>query len=63
MRGVVTDDRGGPRMAKKRKEGATLGTIWRAPDGLWEKVALVLDELDPPSVNGRPQMDSGPRWT
>jgi transposase len=44
-------------MAKKRGRAAELGTIWRVPDGLWERAALVLDELDPPSDNGRPRID------
>lgn len=35
----------------------TLGTIWRVPDDLWQRIALVLDELDVPAATGRPRID------
>jgi putative transposase len=35
----------------------TLKTIWRVPDQLWDRIALVLDELDPPASTGRPRID------
>jgi len=41
---------------RRRRRGA-LGTIWRCPDALWERVALVLDELDPPARTGRKRID------
>lgn len=47
-------------MAKRdhrRRRSKVLGTIWRCPDALWEKVALVLDELDPPAGTGRKRVD------
>jgi putative transposase len=52
----VRDDRKEARMARKKRV-ATLGTIWRCPDELWERVALVLDELDPPADTGRKRID------
>ena len=34
-------------------------TIWRVPDDLWEEdVKPTIDELDPPSVSGRPRIDA-----
>jgi len=41
-------------MAHKTRK---LGTIWRVPDDLWERIALVLDELDAPASTGRPRID------
>lgn len=43
-------------MARKKRV-AMLGTIWRCPDELWEKVSLVLDDLDPPADTGRKRVD------
>ena len=57
---MVTDDRKEARMAKKKRKkraSGPMGTIWRCPDALWEKVALVLDELDPPADTGRKRVD------
>lgn len=33
-------------------------TIWRIPDLLWEQIALLLAQLDPPAVRGRKRIDS-----
>lgn len=46
-------------MAKQRhrRRRRTLETIWRCPDALWERVTLVLDELDPPAPTGRKRID------
>ena len=41
-------------MARKTR---TLPTIWRVPDQLWERIALVLDELDAPASTGRPRIN------
>lgn len=46
-----------PEMRSKRRAATPLETIWRCPDGLWQKVAVVLAELDPPSGTGRPRID------
>lgn len=45
------------RRGRRRKRAEVPGTIWRCPDALWEKVALVLDELDPPAETGRKRVD------
>jgi len=46
-------------MARKRqrRRRGELETIWRCPDALWERIALVLDELDPPAPTGRKRID------
>jgi putative transposase len=45
-------------MAKKKKPKAKpMGTIWRVPDDLWEKIKVVLEELDPPAKTGRKRAD------
>lgn len=57
---MVMDDRKEARMAKRphrRRQREALGTIWRCPDELWERVAMVLDELDPPARTGRRRVD------
>lgn len=41
-------------MARKTR---ILKTIWRVPDQLWQRIALVLHELDPPARTGRPRID------
>lgn len=46
-----------PRTHRKRRGREPLGTIWRCPDALWGRVALVLDELDPPASTGRKRID------
>lgn len=57
------EDRKEARMARKASRGRRrsrvmpLGTIWRCPDELWERVALVLDESDPPAEVGRKRID------
>ena len=45
-------------MARKRKEGKPLPTIWRVPDRLWERIKPVLDEYDPPRRTGRKRIDA-----
>jgi len=35
----------------------TLETIWRVPDGLWERMSRILAVYDPPARVGRPRMD------
>jgi len=57
MIAVVMDDHGDSWMKHKAKSTKVLGTIWRVPDELWEKVALVLQEVDPPVGNGRPRIN------
>ena len=42
-------------MASKRKERDALPTIWRVPDDVWDKVALLIDKYDPPKATGRPR--------
>ena len=44
-------------MAKRQRKGRELPTIWRCPEELWERFALVLDELDPPATTGRKRID------
>jgi putative transposase len=39
------------------RRSRTLKTIWRVPDQLWRRVALVLDELDAPAPTGRPRIN------
>lgn len=41
-------------MARKSR---TLKTLWRVPDELWQRIAMVLDELDAPARTGRPRID------
>ena len=35
-----------------------LATIWEVPDGLWDQIRRVLEEVDPPKRTGRPRMDA-----
>ena len=44
-------------MARTKRRIKPMATIWRCPDELWHKVALVLDELDPPAKTGRHRID------
>lgn len=44
-----------PRKKKERPE--TLSTLWRIPDDLWQRIAPILAELDPPAKTGRPRID------
>ncbi len=34
-----------------------LPTLWEAPDGLWERIEPLLDQVDPPKVRGRHRVD------
>jgi putative transposase len=45
------------RMARTKRQIKAMPTIWRCPDELWERIALVLDELDPPAETGRKRID------
>jgi putative transposase len=45
------------RMARTKRRIKPMPTIWRCPDDLWEKIELVLDELDPPARTGRKRID------
>ena len=40
-----------------RASAAPLPTIWRVSDELWETIALILADLDPPLPTGRPRID------
>jgi len=42
-------------MSKGKKSPPTL---WEVPDDLWERIASLLDELDPPKATGRPRADA-----
>jgi putative transposase len=44
-------------MARKRRNGAALPTIWRVPDEVWDKVALLIAKYDPPARTGRRRSD------
>jgi putative transposase len=44
-------------MARTKRRIKPMPTIWRCPDELWEKVELVLDELDSPAKIGRKRID------
>lgn len=45
-------------MGKKHKEAKPLPTIWRVPDTLWERIANVIEELDPAAKTGRPRAEA-----
>ena len=34
-------------------ERDTLDTIWEVPDDLWQQIAPIIEELDPPKATGR----------
>lgn len=34
-----------------------LPTLWEVPDPLWERIAPILAQLDPPKPRGRPRID------
>ncbi len=38
-------------------ERMPMPTIWRLPDGLWERIEPILREHDPPKPTGRPRVD------
>jgi putative transposase len=44
-------------MARKKREPKALPTIWHASDELWEQVARVLGECDPPARYGPDRVD------
>jgi putative transposase len=41
----------------RRATAEPLPTIWRVSDELWETIALILADLDPPPLTGRPRID------
>jgi len=45
-------------MAKQRKKSEPLPTIWRVPDEVWDRVALLIAKYDPPARTGRPRADA-----
>lgn len=34
-----------------------MATLWEVPDGLWERIESLLDEVDPPKATGRKRVD------
>jgi putative transposase len=44
-------------MGEHSAEEKPLPTIWRVPDGLWEKIEPILREHDPSKRTGRPRID------
>lgn len=42
-------------MARKKRTVKPLPTIWEINDELWDAIEIVLKELDPPAVTGRPR--------
>lgn len=42
-------------MARKRRP--RMPTLWEVPDGLWERIEPLLNELDPPKSTGRHRVD------
>lgn len=40
------------------REPAPLPTIWTVPDDLWERIAPILADLDPPKPLGRSRIDA-----
>lgn len=45
-------------MSKQQAKADPMPTIWCVPDDLWDKIAPVLTELDPPKPTGRPRIDA-----
>ena len=41
-------------MTRKKRQP----TIWEVLDGLWERIAPLISELDPPQATGRPRRDA-----
>ena len=44
-------------MVRTRGEPETLPKIWRVSDDLWERIAPILAEYDPPKHTGRPRIN------
>ena len=42
---------------RQQNEEKPMPTIWRMPDGLWEKIEPILEEHDPSKGTGRPLVD------
>lgn len=51
---VLTDDL----LTDADREPAPLPTIWTVPDDLWERIAPILADLDPPKPTGRSRIDA-----
>jgi putative transposase len=47
-------------MARRKRTPKVLPTIWHVPDELWERIASVLNELDPPAKTGRTRIAPRP---
>jgi transposase len=45
-------------MGRRKQPPKVLPTIWRVPEDLWERIAPILAELDPPKRTGRPRIDA-----
>lgn len=45
-------------MPRHARSPRPLPTIWETPDTLWDRIAPVLAELDPPKPTGRPRIDA-----
>ncbi len=43
-------------MGEHSAEEKPLPTIWRVPDGLWERIEPILKEHDPPKKTGHPRV-------
>ncbi len=46
------------RPRKVRPDWTALATIWTISDALWEVIAPILAEVDPPKTTGRPRVDA-----
>lgn len=44
-------------MARTKRKPKPLPTIWQVPDGLWNLIEPILNELDPPAATGRKRID------
>jgi putative transposase len=44
-------------MAPSARTYRPLPTLWTVPDPLWERIAPILAQLDPPKPRGRPRID------
>jgi putative transposase len=47
-------------MARNKRTPKPQPTIWRVPDELWERIAPILNELDPPARTGRKRIAPRP---
>src|SRR5579859_1289206 len=42
----------------KRHRDPNLPTIWEVPDALWDRIAPIIADLDPPKSTGRPRINA-----